>query len=256
MAPVFFYYKPIMQSFSEIIRNRHGERLDYAFHPTQGEARGLVILGHGVTGNKDRPLLIALAEALEASGFSVLRFSFSGNGLSEGHFVDSCITKEVEDLGSVLDVLGRQPVTYMGHSMGAAVGVLRAAMDSRIGALVSLAGMVDTAGFASREFGDQIPDQGCMWEKSDCPLSSRYMNDLTAIGSVASHASSIKIPWLLVHGTEDDVVPLEDSLTMEPLAKSAAEIHAIDGADHVFDGAATGQMCRAVTEWIARKVAP
>ena len=32
-----------MQSFSEIIRNRHGERLDYAFHPTQGEARGLVI---------------------------------------------------------------------------------------------------------------------------------------------------------------------------------------------------------------------
>ena len=73
--------------------------------------------------------------------------------------MDSCITKEVEDLGSVLDVLGRQPITYMGHSMGAAVGVLRAAMDPRIGALVSLAGMVDTAGFASREFGDQIPDQ-------------------------------------------------------------------------------------------------
>ncbi len=42
---------------------------------------------------------------------------------------------------------------------------------------------------------------------------------------------------------------------MEPLAKSVAEIHTIDGADHVFDGAATGQMCRAVTEWMARKVA-
>ena len=65
-----------MQSFSEIIRNRHGERLDYAFHPTQGEARGLVILGHGVTGNKDRPLLIALAEALEASGFPSCAFPF------------------------------------------------------------------------------------------------------------------------------------------------------------------------------------
>ena len=94
-----------------------------------------------------------------------------------------------------------------------------------------------------------------MWDKSDCPLSSSYMNDLTTIGSVASHASSIKIPWLLVHGTEDDVVPLEDSLTMEPLAKSVAEIHAISGADHVFDGAATGQMCSAITDWMARKVA-
>ena len=46
------------------------------FIPLKEKARGLVILGHGVTGNKDRPLLIALAEALEASGFSVLLFLF------------------------------------------------------------------------------------------------------------------------------------------------------------------------------------
>ena len=146
-------------------------------------------------------------------------------------------------------MLGRQLIT--GHSMGAAVGVLRAAMDPRIGALVSLAGMVDTAGFASREFGDQIPDQGCMWKRA-IALSLRYMNDLT--DRMVLLCIFIKIPWLLVHGTEDDVVPLEDSLTMEPLAKSVAEIHAIDGADHVFDGCNGSDVSYHL--WMARKVAP
>jgi alpha/beta superfamily hydrolase len=76
------------------IRNDQGERMDAAFHP--GERTGvLLILGHGVTGDKDRPLLVALAEGLAKRGWPCLRISFSGNGESEGRFVDSCITKEV-----------------------------------------------------------------------------------------------------------------------------------------------------------------
>ena len=39
------------------------------------------------------------------AGIPALRFSFSGNGGSEGRFEDSCITKEVEDLGAVIDAL-------------------------------------------------------------------------------------------------------------------------------------------------------
>ena len=42
------------------IRNPQGERLDYTYHPGIGEA--VVVLGHGVTGNKDRPFVVALAE--------------------------------------------------------------------------------------------------------------------------------------------------------------------------------------------------
>ncbi len=108
------------------IRNEHGERLDYTYH--KGSGNRIVVIGHGVTGNKDRPALIALAEGLAEAGISTLRFSFSGNGESEGEFIDSTITKEVSDLGSVFDALGNYKICYVGHSMGGAVGVLRAAV--------------------------------------------------------------------------------------------------------------------------------
>ncbi len=50
------------------IRNRHGERLDYIYHPGAAEISTLVVLGHGVTGNKDRPVLVELANLLARTG--------------------------------------------------------------------------------------------------------------------------------------------------------------------------------------------
>ena len=73
--------------------NRHGERLDVSFHHGDKNDR-LVILGHGVTGDKDRPLLVAVAEGLAAAGWSCLRMSFAGNGHSEGDFRAATISKE------------------------------------------------------------------------------------------------------------------------------------------------------------------
>ena len=236
------------------IRNKSGEKLDYAFHSGNPESKHIVVLGHGVTGNKDRPFWVALSHALEAEGFNVLRFSFAGNGDSEGRFEDATITKEVDDLGSVLDALDRYTICYAGHSMGGAVGVLRASTDARIQHLISLAGMVDTKGFAQREFGDVTPNEGNMWDDPDCPLSSAYMNDLTAIDTVIDRASQISVPWLLVHGTDDDVVPLGDSQAIFKRANNEPkELVVLNGADHVFSDDATPAMIQTVIDWIARQ---
>ena len=79
------------------IANSEGERLDYSFHEGSAGSRDVVVIGHGVTGNKDRPFVIALAEGLAAAGINALRFSFADNGDSGGRFVDATISKEVED---------------------------------------------------------------------------------------------------------------------------------------------------------------
>ena len=175
------------------IRNQQGEKIDYSYHQGKEGSDVLVVIGHGVTGNKDRPFVMTLADGLAEEGFATLRMSFTGNGDSEGTFQDCTITKEVEDLGSVLDVVaaGRQ-IVYAGHSMGGAVGVIATAKDNRISKLVSLAGMVHTAKFCEVEFGDQVPDEGCMWEDEECPLSSKYVNDMKEIGSILELGSKIK----------------------------------------------------------------
>ena len=232
------------------IKNRHGEQLDYTFHEGEKGSKNIVVLGHGVTGNKDRPFVVALGEGLAAAGIPVLRFSFSGNGTSEGNFTDSTISKEVDDLGAVLDHLNEYTVCYVGHSMGGAVGVLRASEDKRIQLLVSLAGMVHTKAFAQREFGDVTPDEGFMWDEPDCPLSQAYMDDLTQINTVVDLSPQITTPWLLVHGDEDDIVPIKDSHDILAKANSQAQLVTLEGANHVFSDEYTPVMVEKVIAWI------
>ena len=232
------------------IRNTHGERLDYSFHESGKDPKNVVVLGHGVTGNKDRPFIVALAESLATTGIPALRISFSGNGDSDGKFTDSTISKEVDELGAVLDALDGYTVCFVGHSMGGAVGVLRASKDPRIKLLVSLAGMVHTRAFAQTEFGEVTPDEGFMWDEPDCPLSQAYMDDLTQIDTVVDCASDITVPWLLVHGTNDDVVPTQDSYDIFDKANEPKQLIEIEGANHVFSDEFTPFMVQKVVNWI------
>ncbi len=232
--------------------NQQGERIDHSFHPGI-RSEELVILAHGVTGNKDRPLLVAIAEGLSKRGWPCLRFSYSGNGDSEGKFEDSNITKETGDLSSVLDAVPPDVrVAYVGHSMGGAVGVIQAARDPRIRVLVSLAGMTHTADFVRREFGDETPGAGFMWEDEDCPLSQAYVDDLTSIGDTLKSAEAVTQPWLLVHGTSDDVIPLQDGLDAFEAARSEKQWLAVEGAGHVFDESTYPQVVEAIDAWLKK----
>jgi len=237
------------------IRNAQGELLDHSFHPGN-RTNALVILGHGVTGNKDRPLLVALASGLSAKGWPCLRLSYAGNGASEGQFTDCTITKEVADLTAVLScVPDNVKIIYAGHSMGGAVGVLTASRDPRIHILVSLAGMTYTRAFATREFGDVTPDKGLMWDDPDCPLSQKFMDDMVAIDNTLTAAAHITQPWLLIHGHEDDVVPISDG----EAAYHAAQCHKswvpIEGAGHAFGEESYPALITAINNWINQNLA-
>ena len=239
------------------IHNSHGERLDYRFaRATGGTAKAgwLVILAHGVTGDLDRPVVADTAAALNAAGFDTLRISFAGNGDSEGDFRAATITKEMFDLTAVIDTaIAHYPkLAVVGHSMGAAVGVMTAAGNPRVAALVSLAGMVDTRKFAETEFGDVAPDDGVMWDEPDCPLSSAFMVDLCdTIGNVTPQAEMVATPWLLVHGTADDVVLPADTESIASLRGDAVTAHFIEGADHSFNVPAhKHEMTALVVAWL------
>lgn len=235
------------------LRNSSKETLDYAFHGDYSDTSMLVIIGHGVTGNKDRPWAIGLAEALEEAGINALRFSFSGNGESEGKFEDCTITKEVKDLKAIINVAddeGFHKICYIGHSMGGAVGVISATKDDRISLLISLSGMVYTKKFCETEFGDQKPGKGFMWDEKDCPLSQAFVDDMNKIDNVLSKTEKIEIPWLLVHGDKDDVVPIEESREIYAAAYEPKQYRKIAGSDHVYSGESLQKMIDVVVPWL------
>lgn len=231
-------------------RNRFGEKLDTAFHPGSREGV-LVLLGHGVTGNKDRPLLVAVAEGLAARGWPSLRISWSGNGGSEGDFRQATITKESGDLRDILDLLPPGlNVAYVGHSMGGAVGVKTTACEPRIRVLVSLAGMVRTEAFYEREFGKAVPGRDLMWDEEGCPLSQEHVDDFRGIGDLFDEVGQISVPWLLVHGTADDVILPEDSRDAYDTAEEPKRLVEIKDAAHTFDESSYPRVVAEIGEWL------
>ena len=231
-------------------KNRRGETLDTYYHPSNDMSR-LLILGHGVTGNKDRPLLIDTANGLARLGWASLRVSFAGNGESEGKFEEATITKESEDLQDIIAALPEDlKVAYCGHSMGGAVGVKTALVEDRIKVLISLAGMVQTKEFLEREFGDAEPDKGFMWGEESCPLSSIFADDMTEIHDLVDEASQVKQPFLLIHGTADDVVMPSDSEQSYEAASEPKKIVRVEGAGHSFEETGVDEIVNSIDAWL------
>ena len=221
------------------LANRHGERLDSVFTPGREGGDRIVLVTHGVTGRQDREYLVAICDALADAGFASLRFTYAGNHGSEGRFEECTISKEVEDLGAVIDAVraaGFARVTYVGHSMGGAVGALRAADDDRLDSYVSLAGMVHIADFMDRTFGHLTPGADVMLDKPECPLSREFLDDARAHGSTLAAVRRLTIPTLIVHGTADELVPHQDGVDHRDAAPDVTTLLSIDGADHRFSG--------------------
>lgn len=233
-----------------LIRNREGELIAHSWVPGAPGSRELVVIGHGVTSDKERPWSEYLSQRLAARGVASMRIAWSGNGDSEGDFEDSTISKEVADLGAILDALeDRWRVSFVGHSMGASVGMRRATGDPRIAHLVCLAGMVHTKDFMDSYFGD-LSVGDFILGKPDCPLSAKLVKDLHEIGSVIGDAAQIEVPWLIVHGTADGVVPIAHSRDAHAASQGHAELVEIAGVDHSFTGDGLQKMADIVVPWL------
>lgn len=242
---------------NQTIKNSLGETLDYTFTTGAEDCRDdkwLVILGHGLTGNKDRPVIADTSKALNTAGFDTLAFSFAGNGQSEGDFCHATISKEAGDLSAVIDAVAHTypKIAYVGHSMGSAVGVIQATRDGRIKALISIAGMIDTKAFATTEFGSETPDAGLMWEDEAYPLSSAFMQDLCeTIVTLEPLADCVSAQWLLIHGTADDVVLPKDTQCVKNLQGDAVDTVLIESADHSFTQPThKAQLTETIANWM------
>ena len=94
-----------------------------------------------------------------------------------------------------------------------------------------------------------------MWDEPDCPLSQAYMDDLTQINTVVDRAPQITVPWLLVHGDEDDVVPIEDSHDILERVDGQTQLITLEGASHVFSDEYTPVMVEKVVAWLKTQLA-
>ena len=170
-----------------------------------------VVILHGWGANKS--FMLPLAKPFHKAGYNLLLIDAHNHGDSEKRGV-STMPKFAEDLESALHWLNQnkpksgQQTIVVGHSVGAAAVLLAAANGLKATVFISLASFVHPELIMQRTLKKLKPVPGLI------PLISNYVQ--WAIGykfDVIAPITSIKKiaqPTLLVHGTEDSVIPLSD----------------------------------------------
>ena len=204
-------------------KSADGTRLTGWFMPAQGvadarQAKGTVIHFHGNAGN------IAshwqLAGWLTARGFNVFVFDYRGYGASEGSpSPEGCF----EDSNAALDYVRTRPgvdparLLVFGQSLGGnhAIAAVGAGNRTGVRALAAESTFFSYPSVAN----DHIPGLGLL-------VSDRY----SAKNYIAAIAP---IPLLLIHGTDDKIVPYAHATRLLAAAGEPKQLITIEGGGHI-----------------------
>lgn len=199
-------------------------------------ALGVAVLMHGWGGNGSQ--LMPAAKVLHAQGWSVLLPDARSHGLSDGDTYSS-LPRFAQDLDAALNWLleneaaSKHRLVVLGHSLGAAAAILSASRRQDVSAVVSVSAFAHPEQVMRRWLMEyHIPFWPVGW------LVNRYIEHV--IGSrfdgiaPVSRIGLISCPVLLVHGTRDDIVPLDCALRLRD-AGSRATLLEVAGSHETFD---------------------
>lgn len=249
-------------SSSFTITNRHGDPIRGDLHlPPTPTAAPVVVICHGFKGFKDWGGFPHAADMLARHGIAAVRFNFSLNGIGEQfedftlleNFARNTISRELDDLRDVIDAVEQRhivPATcdrgrigLIGHSLGGGVAIVHAAVDARITAVASWAGVADFMRWGAKT--------RALWRKRGrleienartrqmMPMDVSMLEDLEANQKrfdIPNAAARLGRPLLVLHGEQDVSVPFEEAQRVVGATDPArTRLVRIPHADHTFN---------------------
>jgi dipeptidyl aminopeptidase/acylaminoacyl peptidase len=219
-----------------------GLRLPGWFVPAPGGRPGPgVAVIHGWESARDR--LLPIIQFLHGAGFHVVGVDVRGHGANMAETLPITAGEFGSDALAAWQALDARPevtsTAVLGHSMGAIGAILAAAAEPRIGAVVATSAPADpwrltrqTFRLARLPFPDVIA-YPLAWLTTRVYLRPR--GHLVAATSASDALRRIDRPVLLVHGTEDAVVPVAHVARLQQITARAghpAETLVIEGGKH------------------------
>jgi uncharacterized protein len=216
-----------------------------AVHVASGAtARSLpvvVVLCHGFplgfdSAEKTGDSLPLRADRLAAeSGRRIVAGCFRGVGPSEGDF---SLDGWFEDLGVFVgmgsELVGDRGVWLVGFGTGGALALCRAAHDDRVRGVACLGSPATFADWdQDREGMLEIARRVGVVKTLDFPIDMEsWAEAFRTLRPEEACAAVPPRPLLIVHGMEDDEVPMSDARVLADAAGGQAELRVIGGAGH------------------------
>lgn len=245
------------------VQGKHGKSIltDVIFQENS-ERKPVVIFCHGYKGFKDWGAWEKMAEQFAQEDFFFVKFNFSHNGTTPQDptnfmdieaFGENNYTKELDDLQHLLDWLLHPDFEYrhhldtsninlIGHSRGGGIAAIKAAEELRITKLVTFSSVSDFGSrFPREEEIEKWKEKGVSYiinTRTGQQLPHHFQFYTNFIENqdrltISKAVKKLKIPHLIVHGSNDTSVPISDSGQLFEWSPYP-ELLLVEGADHVY----------------------
>ncbi len=204
----------------------------------------IVIVCHGFVGSKEGGgKALTMSEELGRRGYAALLFDFCGCGESEGDFSNISLTSHIYDIKSTVDFCleaGFTRVITSGRSFGGTAALCHGAIDNRVAGISVWAAPAEPTrlfeGFlekAGENKHDLVPLAG---HDGTVHVKRSFFHDLDRHDVAGNAALIAPRPLQVVHGSDDNVVPVRNADIIFNAAGRPKTKHLISGADHQFTG--------------------
>ena len=204
----------------------------------------MVILCHGFLSTKNSTTNTRLTELLLPHGIGTLRFDWQGMGESGGNFEDITVTACISQLRHIIDFAiteGYHELGLIGSSFGGLLSILVGAAHSGLKAIGLKCPVPDFPEMLELEFGNdamqtwkhtnQIPN--LIGGTAPIPLKFAFYEDCCRFNAY-EQALDIKVPTLIVHGDQDELVPIHQIHRLQEALAGEKRLHLLNGANHHF----------------------
>ncbi|WPX08437.1 alpha/beta hydrolase [Caldicellulosiruptor danielii] len=187
-------------------------------------------------------IFVKLSRLLEQYGIASVRFDFAGSGESDGEFYDMTVTREIDDARCILeylfslDFVDKQKISIIGLSLGGAISsYLAGEYKEKLYKVVLWAPAGNMKEIAKNvvESDPTIKEKGYI-DLGGLLLSQDFYYDLQKYDffeEIKRYPGKV----LILHGTNDQAVPIEVGRKYKQILGDRAELIEIEGADHTFN---------------------
>jgi uncharacterized OsmC-like protein/alpha/beta superfamily hydrolase len=206
-----------------------------------GPPRAFALFAHCFTCSKDIAAASRIASALTDAGFGVLRFDFTGLGMSGGEFENTDFTSNTQDLLAAADWLRerhRAPQLLVGHSFGGAA-VLAVAGDVPEVRAVATIGAPSSPDHVTGVFSQSLAEIAAEGA-AEVELAGRrfrirqqFVDDLRS-HVVTDRVATMKRALLVLHSPIDNTVSIDHASQIFAAARHPKSFVSLDGADHLL----------------------
>jgi pimeloyl-ACP methyl ester carboxylesterase len=209
--------------------------------PEQSEPKIYALFAHCFTCSKDIFAASRITRRLNALNIAVLRFDFTGLGMSEGDFANTNFTSNIRDLVLAADHMRETlvaPALLIGHSFGGTACIKAALEIPEIKAVATIGAPADTH-HIQKQFAchrEEIIRNGeaeVMLAGRAFKLRRQFIEDVEA-HNIEDDLANLRRALLILHSPIDDTVSIDNAGRLFSIAKHPKSFVSLNKADHLL----------------------